>query len=197
MNWLDIVLLMVIAGSVVSSVRKGLTREIIGLAGVLLALVLGTWFYGMAGAVLEPYTSSRWVANFGGFVLVFGGVMLLAGLVGILAGKMLKVSGLSLMDRVLGAGFGLVRGGLIAVALVMAMMAFTPGVQPPASVVNSRVAPYVVDAARVCAAIAPHELKEGFRKTYSQVQESWSDAMKKGIHGTRDGRKAQGNERQI
>ena len=42
-------------------------------------------------------------------------------------------------------------------------------------------APYVVDAARVFASMAPHDLKEGFRKTYAQVKSAWSDALQKGI----------------
>jgi membrane protein required for colicin V production len=197
MNWLDIVLLLILAASVISSFRKGLTREVIGVAAVVLALLLGTWFYGAAAAILAPYTSSRWVANFGGFALVFIGVMLLGGLASALAGKMLKVSGLSLMDRLLGAGFGLVRGLLVSVALVMAVMAFTPGGKAPRSVAGSHLAPYVVDAARACAAIAPYELKEGFRKTYRDVQGVWAETMKKGIGGVRDGHKAKDNEREI
>ena len=37
-------------------------------------------------------------------------------------------------------------------------------------------------AARVFAAMAPHDLKEGFRKTYSQAKEGWSHTLKTGIH---------------
>jgi hypothetical protein len=55
----------------------------------------------------------------------------------------------------------------------------------------------VVDAARVCAAMAPHELREGFRKTYDQVQKAWEEAMKKGIRGLPNTEKAQQDERAI
>ena len=41
-------------------------------------------------------------------------------------------------------------------------------------------APYVVDAARLFVAMAPHELKEGFRKTYAQVKAAWENALRKG-----------------
>jgi hypothetical protein len=43
------------------------------------------------------------------------------------------------------------------------------------------VAPYVIDAARVFAALAPHELKDGFRKSYAQVETIWRNALKNGI----------------
>jgi membrane protein required for colicin V production len=197
MNWLDIVLLILIAASVAGAVRKGLSREIIGLVTVILALLLGAWFYGFAGGYLLPYVSSRGIANFIGFALVFGAVMLAGSLVSALVGRLLRFTGLSWFDHVLGAAFGVVRGLLISIALVMAIMAFSPGGQPPASVVRSRLAPYVVDAAGVCAAMAPHELREGFRKTYDQVQKAWEEAMKKGIRRMPNPEKAQQNERAI
>jgi membrane protein required for colicin V production len=181
MNWLDVVLVLILAASVVTSFRKGLSREVIGLASVCLALLLGLWFYGWAGGYLSAYFSSRMVANFVGFGIVFCGLLLLGSVVSLIAGKFLRITGLSLFDHALGAGFGIVRGVLISVALVTGIMAFTGGDRPPPSVVHSRLAPYVVDAARVVAALAPHELKEGFRKTYSLVKSAWEKAAERGL----------------
>jgi len=182
MNWLDVVVLAVLAVSVFMSFRKGLSREVIGLATVVLAILLGIWFYGTAGSFLAPYLSSRALANFAGFLLVFCGVMLLGHLVSYVVGRFLKVTGLSIFDHLLGAVFGALRGILISVALIMAIMAFSQGDKPPPSVVNSCTAPYVVDAARGFAALAPHELKEGFRKTYDLVKAAWGKALEEGIH---------------
>ena len=181
MNWLDIVLLLILIASIVTSFRKGLTREIIGLAAVVVGLLLGTWFYGSAGALVLPYLNSRTAANFAGFFMVFCGVLLLGSLVSFVLGKFLKVTGLSFFDHALGAGFGLIRGTLIAVALIMGVMAFSQGHAPPRSVVDSRLAPYVVQGARVFASLAPYELKEGFHKTYAEAQSAWEEAVKKGI----------------
>ena len=89
--------------------------------------------------------------------------------------------GLSIVDHALGAVFGLVRGTLVAVALLMGIMAFSPGDRPPESVVNSRIAPYAVGAARLFVSMAPYELREGFRKTYAQVKAAWENALEKGI----------------
>ena len=183
MNWLDVVLLVILAVSVALSFRKGLSREVIGLASVVLAILLGIWFYGTAGSLLAPYLSSRGLANFAGFLLVFCGVMLLGHLVSYTVGKFLKVTGLSIFDHLLGAVFGVLRGILIAVALIMAIMAFSQGDKPPSSVVHSCTAPYVVDAARGFAALAPRELKDGFRKTYGLVKSAWGKALEQGIRG--------------
>jgi membrane protein required for colicin V production len=194
-NWLDVVLVLILLISIVTSFRKGLTREVIKLVSVVLAIILGVWLYGFVGAHLLPYLSSPAVANFAGFAIVFCGVMLLGSLVGFVVGKFLKVTGLSLFDHVLGAGFGMVRGILISVALVMGIVAFAQGERPPDSVVESRVAPYVGEAARIMAAMAPYELKESFRRTYSRVKTTWEKGMRKGIRRP-SGEKAE-NERQI
>jgi membrane protein required for colicin V production len=177
MNWLDVILLLILAVSVFTSFRKGFSREVISLVAVVLALVLGIWFYGTAGAYLVPYLSSRSAANFGGFLLVFCGVLLIGGLVSFIVGKFLKVTGLSIFDHALGAGFGAIRGIVISIALIMAIIAFSPGGQTPGSVVRSRIAPYVTGAASALAAVAPYELKQGFHETYAHVKETWHSAL--------------------
>jgi membrane protein required for colicin V production len=180
-NWLDIVLLLLLGVSVITSFSAGLTREVVGLVSMIAAIVLAIWFYGSAGGFLMPYVSSPGIANFLGFLIVFCAVLMVGSLVGHILGRFMKVAGLSFLDRLLGAGFGVVRGMLVCVAVVLALLAFTPGKTPPNAVVRSRVAPYVIDTARVFAAVAPHDLKEGFRKSYGQVKTVWGDALRKGI----------------
>ena len=181
MNWLDFVLAIILLASVAAGFRRGLSRQIIGLVSVVLALLLGIWFYGNVGYYLLPYASTRALANAGGFAVVFCGVLMLGALVSFVVGRFLKVTGLSIVDHLLGAAFGVLRGLVFAIAIIMGVMAFSRGEKPPETVVNSRLAPYVVDAARMFAAMAPHELKEGFRRTYAQVKTAWSDALEKGI----------------
>ncbi len=188
MNWLDYVLLAIVLGSVFMSVRKGFSREVIGLAAALAALVLGMWFYGLAGSFLIPYVSSLRVANLIGFLLVVFAVLICGGLLGWIVSRFLRTIGLSFFDRLLGAAFGFARGVLIAIALLTAFMAFGPTVESKsadskatdamtasssvvnASVVNSRFAPYVLDASHTFVAIAPMELKSSFRRQYEQVK---------------------------
>ncbi len=195
MNWLDGILLVILLLSVITSFRKGFSREVIGLVTVVVALLLGSWFYGAAGAFLLPYLSSRSMAMFAGFFLVFLGILLLGGVISYAVGKFLKVTGLSFFDHILGAVFGLARGLLIAVALVLGLMAFSPGEKAPSAVVNSRIAPYIVDVAHVVSSIAPYELKEGFRRTYAQVKSAWGRAVEHGIPSLPGDKKE--NERKI
>jgi membrane protein required for colicin V production len=186
------------AFSIWRSFAKGLTREVVALLSVVMAIFAGTWLYSSAGAYIEPHVSSRGMANFCGFVVVFAGVMLLGSLVGLILSRLLKVTGLSFFDRLLGATFGILRGVLMAAALVMALLAFAPGAKahtPPESVAHSRLAPLVIGAARIFVAAAPREMKDGFRRSYGQVKFYWEDALKKGIQKV-PGVKAK-NEREI
>lgn len=189
MNWLDFVLALILLASAVAGLRRGFSRQIIGLVSGVLALLLGIWFYGTAGVYLMPYVSTRTMANAGGFAVVFCGVLLMGALVSLVAGRFLRVTGLSIVDHLLGAGFGLLRGLVFAIAIIMGVMAFSRGDKPPAAIINSRMAPYVVDAARMFAAMAPHDLKEGFRRTNAQVQSAWKDALEKGIGKLPNGEK--------
>ena len=183
MNWLDIVVLLIVAASIVTSFRKGLSREIIGLVSVVLALILGIWFYGTAAGWISPYLSSRAASNLCGFLLVFVGVILLGHFVSYVVGKFWRVTGLSIVDHLLGAGFGAMRGALMVMALLMAIMAFSNDDRPPAAIVHSRLAPYVAGAAQLFADVAPHELKEGFRKRYAEVKSAWGTAVEEQVHG--------------
>lgn len=181
MNWLDIVLGIILAASVAVGFAKGMARTVVGFAACVIGVLLGLWFHGPAGAFLIPYVSSRGIANCIGFFLVFFGTMIVGGLLGRLLALLFKWVGLSWLDRLLGGVFGLVRGALIAAVVVMALLAFT-STPPPLSVVRSRIAPYVMDAARVMAAAAPRELRDGVRQGYEKVKQVWSDTLKKSTH---------------
>jgi membrane protein required for colicin V production len=190
MNWLDAILGVALLVCLVNGFRRGFSRQVIGLASGVVALLLGIWWYGTAGAWLLPYVSSPVIAKAAGFGIVFCGVLLLGGLISFVVGKFLTVTGLSFFDHLLGAGFGLLRWAVVAIAIVMSAMAFSRGDRAPDAIVESRLAPYVVDVARLVAAMAPHDLKAGFHKTYDQVKAAWGSAIDKGIRSMPDGGKS-------
>lgn len=173
MNWLDYVLLAIITISALMSARRGLSREIFGLIGMVLALVLGMWFYRMAGSMLSGFVKSEGIANLLGFLIVGAGVLIFVSIVGRIVNRFIKTIGLSFFDRLTGAAFGAVRGLLIAISLVTAVTAFAPWVDSKTvseAVVHSQIAPWVLDASHLVVAIAPMDLKESFGKQYSRLK---------------------------
>jgi uncharacterized membrane protein required for colicin V production len=78
----------------------------------------------------------------------------------------------------LGGAFGVVRGGLMAVAFVAVLMAFTA--KPlPNWMVDSKLLPYAVDASDMCASLAPQALKEAFEDGLREVRKAWDEQLKK------------------
>jgi membrane protein required for colicin V production len=171
-NWLDIVLIVVLAFSTLQSFRKGFSREIIGLAAALFALVLGMWFYGLAGSFVAPWVASARVANLLGFFMVVAAVLIAGAVAGWIVSRFLRTIGLSFFDRMLGAAFGFVRGLLVAIAILTAFTAFGMHAESgsaPAALVHSRIAPYILEASRYFVAIAPMDLKQSFHRQYSRI----------------------------
>ena len=185
MNWLDVAIVILLVASVASAFSKGFVRESIGLAAAFIGLLCGAWFYRMPREILRPYLASREAADLVGFLLIFVGVIVLGWTISVLVGMVVKVVGLSWLDRLLGAAFGAARGVIVCVALITAIVAFAPGSDsktPPQSVVNSRIAPYMLDAAHVLTMATPKELREEFALRYEQIKRIWEDAIKHGLH---------------
>lgn len=114
LDWIAVVLLVV---SMLYGLVRGLVFEVISLAGWVAAFVAAQWLAEDVGQWLpfgEPMAPWRYAA---GFVLVFVAVAFTIGLVAALARKLIAAVGLRPVDRVLGAAFGVARGGVALLAL--------------------------------------------------------------------------------
>ena len=174
MNWIDVLLLLVIGFSVVSGLTAGFARVGVGFIAAILGIFCGFWFYGIAAQYVLDYVSSRTIANLIGFFVIFIGIVLIGAVIGRVLARFFRWVGLSWLDRLMGGAFGLVRGALIAIALVTVLLAFAP-TPPPRSVVESKTMPYVIDASNILAALTPHEVKEAFRDTKENVKKMWRE----------------------
>ena len=173
MSWIDLVLILVIACSVLAGFAAGFARVGVGFAALIVGMFCGFWFYGIVADYFIDYVSSRAIANLIGFFVILVGVLVVGAIVGRILAKFFKWVGLSWLDRLLGGAFGVVRGFVIAAAMVTVLLAFAPS-PPPPSVVDSRVLPYVIDVSDVLAAATPREVKDQFYATKDKVKAVWS-----------------------
>lgn len=180
MNWLDILLGILILGCVIDGFSKGLARTLLGFVATILGLFCGLWFYGIVGVHLKGMVGSEEIANLIGFLLIFAGIVALGGLLGWLIHKLLKMAHLGWLNRLLGGAFGFLRGVLIAAVIVLGIMTFSKN-PPPQSVEHSRLAPYVVDTARMLVSAAPRQVQDAFINSYDRIEKIWADALKNGI----------------
>jgi membrane protein required for colicin V production len=178
MSLLDVLLVVLVGTSVVAGFRAGLARASVGFVAAIAAIVFGFWFYGIPAAWFRERLDSETGANLFGFLTVFGATLVAGSLLGQLLSKIFKWTGLSWLDRILGAAFGLVRGALIGIALVAVLMAFTP--KPiPNWISESYLLPYAVEASDWCAELAPHQVKEAFGASLREIRETWQEQVER------------------
>ena len=173
-NWLDIVLICLMVAFIIEGVAQGFSRLLVGLIATVMGILIAAWCYGVAGGLLLPFVSSQAVANVVGFLIVFIGVQIVGALLGWAIARLFKWSGLSWLDRMLGAGFGALKAALVGICLVMILTAF-PMKKLPEGLATSRLAPYYVEGAVIMIHAAPMELKAGFQATYEQLKKFWSE----------------------
>ena len=161
MNWVDYLIIIVIALSMLIGLWRGLLREVISLATWIAAFAIAFLFAEDGAAHLAPYLdtpSLRVVAAFGGLFLA---TLLLGGLVGIVASQLVDYTGMTGTDRVLGMVFGLGRGAVVIAILVLAA-GLTPLPKDPWWQ-HSRLLPHFQEAALQLRGWLPPELAQNFR----------------------------------
>lgn len=159
MNAADWLIIGALFLSVVIAVSKGFFYEVISLAGTVFGYLLASWQYHRVADWLAPYVKSAWVGEIVGFLIIFVGLVILAGLIARLVRWAMKEAGLSWFDRVLGASFGVLRGGLIVAVVSVVMTSFAPGSRLLA---GSELAPYFLVVGRAAIWLAPSELRARF-----------------------------------
>jgi len=120
MSWLDYAILGVLAVSVVWGIWRGFIREVISLAGWVLAFLAANAVAGPLGDALPTSISSPEVRVLVAFLVVFIFTLSIATVAGMLLSRLLKAAGLGGLDRTLGGLFGLARGVVILLALAIA-----------------------------------------------------------------------------
>jgi membrane protein required for colicin V production len=126
LNGLDWFLLVVITLSVLISLWRGFAREALSLAGWVLAFILANLFAGVLASFLSDIIANQTGRYIVAWAVLFVLTLVLAGITAKLVSHVMKVSGLGLLDRLLGTIFGFARGLLIIMALVFVVRQIVP-----------------------------------------------------------------------
>ncbi len=126
MNWADWAIISIVTLSVLIGVIRGFVREAIsmltwGAAFIAAMLLHGTLAIRLASLIATP--SLRYAAS---WVMVFVAVLLLGALINFVVGQLVKATGLSGTDRLLGMLFGATRGLIVVMALLVMMPEVVP-----------------------------------------------------------------------
>lgn len=119
MAWVDYVFVGIVLISVLWGALRGFIREALSLATWVLAFVVSLGYGPEFAEQLRPTITSDPLRLVAGYAVPFFGVLLVGGLLIWIISWMVRGAGLAPLDRMLGSGFGLLRGGFIVVALVI------------------------------------------------------------------------------
>ncbi len=129
--WVDWALIAVLLLSVLLGLLRGLVFELLALAGWVVAWFAAVWLAPLVAGFLPAGSASPGVRHGVSFAGCFLSVVIVWALLARLVRSLVQATPLSLIDRVLGAVFGLLRGGLLLLALA-AVLALTPAAQSEA-----------------------------------------------------------------
>lgn len=130
LNWLDYAILAIIAISILISIIRGFTKEALSLAAWIVAAWIALTFSEKAEPLLRDYIEIPSIRLLVAFVALFIITLFLGAFVNYLISQVVKKTGLSGTDRMIGVFFGLARGIVIVAVLVM-VGGMTPLPQDP------------------------------------------------------------------
>ncbi len=124
MHWIDYVILGIVGLSLITGLFRGFVKEIVSLAVWIIAIWLAFNHSEQLDPWLQKYIQDKTARTAAAFIGVLLAALVVGGLFNAILSFVLKRTGLSGPDRLLGMGFGFVRGVFI-VALMMTVIKLT------------------------------------------------------------------------
>ncbi|MFT5482864.1 MAG: membrane protein required for colicin V production [Halieaceae bacterium] len=126
LNGADIAIIVVIGLSSVISLLRGFVKEAMSLLAWIAAFIVATMFRDPMAAMLGSSIESASVRYLTAYGILFVATLVLGAMLNMLMGQLIKVTGLSWLDRILGTGFGIARGVLIVMLIMYVLQYLVP-----------------------------------------------------------------------
>jgi membrane protein required for colicin V production len=120
MTWFDYAVLAVLGLSATIGIWRGFVREVFALAAWIAAGLAVMLFAGDVAVWFPAGFATPLIRTVIAVIVLFVAVLMAVSLGGLLISKLARAVGLSLADRTLGGVFGIARGALILLVLVLA-----------------------------------------------------------------------------
>jgi len=126
MTFVDWLIVVILAISALISIKRGFVKEALSLAIWLIAFLVASTFSPLLAPILADYLDIPSIQQMAAFAILFVATLLVGGGINYLVATLIKVSGLTGTDRLLGLLFGVIRGGAIIMILVIYLPKFLP-----------------------------------------------------------------------
>jgi membrane protein required for colicin V production len=152
MNWVDVVIIIYLALSIITGFAQGLIRTLLSIIGLIIGILLASHFYKQLGDILT-FISNRDAANIVAFVIILLAVMGIATLIALLLRSLIKAIMLGWIDKIGGAVLGLILGALSVSAILAIIVKYTDS----SLITNSKFAAFFLDKFPIVLGLLPGE----------------------------------------
>jgi membrane protein required for colicin V production len=111
MAWIDIVIIIIVVGLIVHGIATGLIRSAFDIAGIVFGYIFAV-----------SYSATIRMPQIFAFLIIFIVVFLVVSIAGRIISKVVHITPLGIIDRILGGVIGLLKGLVICFVLLIAIM---------------------------------------------------------------------------
>ncbi|UCF70017.1 MAG: CvpA family protein [candidate division WOR-3 bacterium] len=111
MAWIDIVIVIIIISLIIHGIATGLIRSVFDIAGIIFGYIIAV-----------TYSTLVRIPEILAFLLIFITVLVIFSIAGRIISKIIHITPLGIIDRVLGGVLGLAKGAIICFVFLIVVM---------------------------------------------------------------------------
>jgi len=181
MYWLDFVLLLVLGIGAFLGARSGLLWQVARIVTFFLAVYACIHYHGIAAGWLLQHLRAEspvvpWLLA---YLVTFLAVYAVCMVITYVLERMLRAAKLKPMDRLLGAGVGALKAGLLAGAILLGVALYDPDADGVLG--ESKVAPALLKTMRVVIVAVPQQYKDKLGDTLERLKHVGTEKVKERV----------------
>lgn len=165
MNWIDILIVVTVAGFVLAAYAAGLIREVVTLIAAILGIVIAGQLYDDLAADVLVFMDDESAAEAISFLILVGAVYLFGQIIAIMLSKTASLLMLGWADQIGGAAAGFLKG-IIVVQVLLIIFAAYPSLKLDDAIAGSELAPYFLEDVDFLLRILPNNFDSAHRQLH-------------------------------
>jgi len=153
MNWLDIVIVIISIIFGILGMWKGAIRVVFAIIGLIAGIALAGHYYMPFATLLSP-SGAAW-SGIAAYAIILIATFVVAGIIGWFVAKIVHVTILGWLDRLLGLVLGFAAGSMLCAAVLAILSKYLPGMETV--IANSALARLLMDQFPLLLAFLPDE----------------------------------------
>ena len=175
MNPLDILIIIIVLFCLIRGIFRGIIKELSSIVGVLGGFYGAYTYYPLIAKFLARWISNTGYLNILSFMIIFCLIFIIISILGIIIKYLLRIAFLGWVDRVCGAGFGIIKGILIVSVILIALTTFLPKGAPV--IKQSLLSPHVTMISEKLVKVTTKQMKRQFGAKIKEFRRTWKKRL--------------------